>query len=112
MYYCNGGGQNATTHGACRTVGLNCINWREEPAVAGVMGYSQAANLWECIPNFNSTVPGGGHDDFGPLDADDIALPKDDLPYKGNIDKAMNTVRLSESELVKLIKKTLNKSKN
>ena len=106
-YYCNGAGQNATTHPGCREVGRDCINWREEPAVAGTMGYSQDADHWECIPNEISVTPGGGDDDFGIRDAD-RALTKGGSTYKGNIDKAMNTVRLSESELVNLIKGVIN----
>jgi len=49
-YYCNGSGQNASSHPGCRKHGEPCINWGEN--TAGVMG--QNANNpddWQCIPN-------------------------------------------------------------
>jgi hypothetical protein len=109
MYYCNPTGADPNGIAGCHERGVGCLSYGADPAYFGEMGQCVGCDPeWACV----SVVPGGGYDDFGPLDADDIALPKDDLPYKGNIDKAMNTVTLSESELVKLIKKTLNKSKN
>lgn len=71
-YYCNGAGQNATSHPGCRKIGRNCINWREDPAVAGTMGYSQAADAWECVPNVLNVAQGGG-----PLSADDLTPSRD-----------------------------------
>ena len=71
-YYCNGAGQNATTHPGCRQIGRNCINWREDPAVAGTMGYSQAADAWECVPNVLNVAQGGD-----PLSADDLTPSRD-----------------------------------
>ncbi len=71
-YYCNGAGQNATTHPGCREIGKNCINWREDPAVAGTMGYSHGADMWECIPNTLNVTQGGD-----PLSADDLTPSRD-----------------------------------
>jgi len=57
-YYCNGAGQNASSHPGCRIHGEPCINWDEN--TAGVMG--QNANNpddWQCIPNELNVTQGG-----------------------------------------------------
>ena len=70
-YYCNGAGQNASSHPGCREHGAACINWGE--GVAGTMGQNvNDPDDWQCVPNELNVGTGGTGG--GPLSGDDLVV--------------------------------------
>lgn len=96
--YCNGAGQDPSTHTPCHRRGLGCLNMDE--GYFGEMGQCVTCNPeWACVRI------GGGND--LPLDSDG-PLTRTDLQNRGSGGRAKDSIRLRESELVNLIKGVIN----
>ena len=94
-YYCNGAGQDATTHDPCKKHGEPCINWSENPAVAGTMGQNiNDPDDWQCIPNELNVAQGGD-----PLSADEPSSDFDTGTGKPNKNKQLS--KLAARNMVK-----------
>ena len=98
--YCNPGGGDPNNIPGCHERGVGCLSYGAEPAYFGQMGQCSTCDPeWACV----SIAPGGND---GPLDAD-VSLTKADLQNRGRGDKALDSIRLSESELVNLISRVI-----
>tara|TARA_R110001592_G_scaffold7371_4_gene41334 strand:+ start:666 stop:1487 length:822 start_codon:yes stop_codon:yes gene_type:complete len=103
-YYCNGAGQNASSHPGCREHGAACINWGE--GVAGTMGQNvNDPDDWQCVPNELNVGTGGTGG--GPLSGDDLVVKTKGGTRKPNKGKqlaklaARNMVRETDQDQFK-----------
>jgi hypothetical protein len=93
---CNPNGQNPQTHANCRSIGKACLGIYQGVGYFGVMGYSQAADLWDCIPPpgwFDNQTGGGNVHTKG---LDDVI--KGELEKLGG-DRALDSLRLDKEQI-------------
>jgi hypothetical protein len=97
-YYCNGAGQNASSHPGCREHGAACINWGE--GVAGTMGQNvNDPDDWQCVPNELNVGTGGTGG--GPLSGDDLVVKTKGGNTKPSINPNDGVYKLKSANIMK-----------